>query len=74
MLQAVHELKNALTLKDPVKIDETKDNFLKHARDPYSDWLDKKKGAAITENSIFEKLPRYWENAYHKDMNDLNVK
>lgn len=48
-------------------------NFLQQSKDPLSDWLDKNLGSTVTENSIFESLPRFWENEFHKDMNALNV-
>ena len=38
-----------------------------------SDWLDSSLGSSVTDNSIFESLPRYWEGEFHKDMQDLNV-
>ena len=44
------------------------------ARDPLSDWLDKKSGSSVTEQSIFRKLSEHWEAEYHKDMDALNVR
>ena len=43
------------------------------AKDLLSDWLDKQHGASITENEIFSKLPKYWEEKYHQDMEALNI-
>lgn len=54
-------------------IETARANFLQQSKDALSDWLDKKYGGTITENSIFEALPRFWENEFHKDMNALNV-
>lgn len=48
--------------------------LLKEVRDPLAEWLDKKKGAMVTEHSIFTKLSQYWEQEFHKDMDSLNVK
>ncbi|KAL1110117.1 hypothetical protein AAG570_008194, partial [Ranatra chinensis] len=42
-------------------------------KDTLSDWLDKKFGETITDNSIFSELPAYWESEFHKDMDSLNV-
>jgi cysteinyl-tRNA synthetase len=39
--------------------------------DSISDLLDSKKGSTITDNSIFETLPRYWEGKYFEDMQGL---
>lgn len=36
-------------------------------------WLDKNEGHNITDNSIFQKLPRHFENEFHKDMVSLYV-
>lgn len=38
-----------------------------------STWLDKNEGHTITDNSIFNKLPRHFEGEYHKDMAALNI-
>lgn len=54
-------------------IETAKLNFLQQSKDAFADWLDRKFGSTVTENSIFEKLPRFWENEFHKDMNALNV-
>lgn len=54
-------------------IEASRANFLQQSKDALSDWLDKKLGSTVSENSIFESLPRFWENEFHKDMNVLNV-
>ncbi|KAI3377087.1 hypothetical protein L3Q82_000056 [Scortum barcoo] len=46
--------------------------LLENSKDLLSDWLDKKFGSQVTENSIFSILPKYWEGEYHKDMDALN--
>ncbi|KAG1664725.1 Cysteine--tRNA ligase, cytoplasmic [Nymphon striatum] len=48
--------------------------LLNSSKDPLSMYLDKEKGSSVTNNSIFESLPRYWEQEFYKDMNALNVK
>lgn len=48
--------------------------LLKEVRDPLAEWLDKEKGAMVTEHSIFTKLSQHWEQEFHKDMDSLNVK
>ncbi|XP_073514278.1 cysteine--tRNA ligase, cytoplasmic isoform X2 [Phyllobates terribilis] len=47
--------------------------LLQESADLLSDWLDTKKGAEVSDNSIFSQLPKYWEGEYHKDMEALNV-
>ena len=44
--------------------------YLYHSsgKDLVSDWLDSSLGSSVTDNSIFESLPRYWEGEFHKDM------
>uniref|UniRef100_A0A6M2DE76 Cysteine--tRNA ligase, cytoplasmic n=1 Tax=Xenopsylla cheopis TaxID=163159 RepID=A0A6M2DE76_XENCH len=48
-------------------------DLIQNAREPLSDWLDKKYGADITDNKIFSELPSYWEDRFHEDMKNLNV-
>lgn len=73
MTEANTALTAAVTSGDAKAIETARANFLQQSRDALSDWLDKKYGSTITENSIFEALPRFWENEFHKDMNALNV-
>lgn len=47
--------------------------MLQDAKDPLSDWLDSRLGSSVTDNSIFNILPRFWEGEFHKDMDALNV-
>uniref|UniRef100_A0A8C0I8J9 cysteine--tRNA ligase n=1 Tax=Bubo bubo TaxID=30461 RepID=A0A8C0I8J9_BUBBB len=47
--------------------------LLEEAKDLLSDWLDAKFGSQVTDNSIFSKLPKFWEGEFHKDMEALNV-
>ncbi|XP_045763449.1 cysteine--tRNA ligase, cytoplasmic [Maniola jurtina] len=70
---AVKVLKAAIEENDSEKIKIAKNVMLKSAKDPISEWLDKKYGDTITDNEIFTALPRYWENEFHKDMKALNV-
>lgn len=37
------------------------------------DWLDKTHGSEVTDNSIFARLPQFFEEDFHKDMESLNV-
>ena len=41
---------------------------LSEGKDLISDWLDSSLASSVTDNSIFESLPRYWEGEFHKDM------
>ncbi|CAH2268188.1 jg8194 [Pararge aegeria aegeria] len=70
---AVKGLKAAVEENNSEKIQAAKNEMLKSAKDPISEWLDKKYGATVTDNAIFTTLPRYWENEFHKDMKALNV-
>ncbi|XP_045153261.1 cysteine--tRNA ligase, cytoplasmic isoform X2 [Echinops telfairi] len=47
--------------------------LLEEARDLLSEWLDTRLGGEVTDNSIFSELPKFWEEAFHKDMAALNV-
>jgi len=54
-------------------LEEAHKQLLVDAKDIMGDWLDKQFGANVTENEIFSKLPRYWEEKYHEDMDALNI-
>ena len=54
-------------------LEEAHKQLLVDAKDIMGDWLDKQFGGNVTENEIFSKLPRYWEEKYHEDMDALNV-
>lgn len=47
--------------------------LLEEAKDLLSDWLDGSLGSEVTDNSIFSKLPKFWEEEFHRDMEALNV-
>merc|ERR1711953_1351918 len=49
------------------------DDVFTACADSMSDVLDSKKGSEVTDNSIFETLPRYWEKKYFEDMQALNI-
>ncbi|XP_012269862.2 cysteine--tRNA ligase, cytoplasmic [Athalia rosae] len=70
---AVVNLEKAVEENDQMKLKESQNALLREARDPLAEWLDRQKGSTVTENSIFSKLPQYWEMEYHKDMDALNV-
>lgn len=74
METGVKTLTEVVKSGDAVKVSEEQKSFLNCIKDPLSDWLDTNKGKSVTENSIFESLPRYWENEFHRDMELLNVK
>ncbi|XP_078489101.1 cysteine--tRNA ligase, cytoplasmic-like isoform X2 [Ciona intestinalis] len=48
-------------------------DVVNQAKDPVANWLDKKHGASVTDNSIFSALPQFWEREYFEDMDALNV-
>ncbi|XP_058461123.1 cysteine--tRNA ligase, cytoplasmic [Malaya genurostris] len=73
LTNAVDNLTIAVKSGIELKIKEAQQHFLESSKDPLADFLDSKEGATINENSIFESLPRYWEDEFHKDMNALNV-
>ncbi|XP_068987795.1 cysteine--tRNA ligase, cytoplasmic isoform X1 [Bombus flavifrons] len=71
--KAIENLENVVKLKDEEKMKEYQELLLKEARDPLAEWLDKTKGATVTEHSIFTKLSQHWEMEFHKDMDSLNI-
>ena len=47
--------------------------LLDAASDVMSDWLDKHHGAEVTDNKIFDDLPKLYEEKFHQDMAALSV-
>uniref|UniRef100_A0A1B0D7F8 Cysteine--tRNA ligase, cytoplasmic n=1 Tax=Phlebotomus papatasi TaxID=29031 RepID=A0A1B0D7F8_PHLPP len=74
MASAVDALTDAIKTGDARKVEEERKKFLEVVRDPFSEWLDRMKGAKVTEKSIFGGLARHWEEAFHRDMEALNVR
>ena len=66
-------MSEAVATGDVDKIEISKTSLLVESKDLLSDWLDKKLGPGVTENAIFSKLPNYWEERFHQDMEALNV-
>ncbi|KAF0301106.1 Cysteine--tRNA ligase, cytoplasmic [Amphibalanus amphitrite] len=52
---------------------EARQLLLSEASDPLAEWLDRRLGHTVTDNSIFADLPRHWEGEFHADMEALNV-
>ncbi|XP_023374084.1 cysteine--tRNA ligase, cytoplasmic isoform X2 [Otolemur garnettii] len=55
------------------EVDRCAEVLLQEAKDLLSDWLDSTFGSEVTDNSIFSKLPKFWEGEFHRDMAALNV-
>uniref|UniRef100_A0A1B0CUW7 tRNA synthetases class I catalytic domain-containing protein n=1 Tax=Lutzomyia longipalpis TaxID=7200 RepID=A0A1B0CUW7_LUTLO len=74
MTDSLDALTEAIKSADAGKVNEAKEKFLTTIRDPLAEWLDTQKGDKVTEKSIFGRLSRKWEEAFHKDMEALNVR
>ncbi|XP_011312367.1 cysteine--tRNA ligase, cytoplasmic [Fopius arisanus] len=70
---AVENLERAVHNGNSEVIKEHQHALLVEAKDPLSEWLDKRLGTSLTENALFNKLSQHWEIEYHKDMDALNV-
>jgi len=70
---AIANIDEAVKSNDEARISEAKATLLRDGKDLVSDWLDKNHGSTVTDNNIFQELPRYWEEEYHNDMTALNV-
>ncbi|XP_043468680.1 cysteine--tRNA ligase, cytoplasmic [Leptopilina heterotoma] len=70
---AIENLEKAVKSNNENNIKECQKILLAETRDPLSDWLDKKNGSSVTEQSIFRKLSEHWESEFHKDMDAINV-
>lgn len=73
MTDANIHLAEAVRTGEQAKVADATKLFLQESKDALSEWLDRKEGSSVAENSIFETLPRYWENEFHKDMSALNI-
>merc|ERR1719402_2163737 len=73
MKTCIGELEAAVKGGKQEEVDAAKKQLLAEGKDLISDWLDSSLASSVTDNSIFESLPRYWEGEFHKDMQDLNV-
>nr|XP_023028781.1 cysteine--tRNA ligase, cytoplasmic-like [Leptinotarsa decemlineata] len=73
LAKSVEELEQAIKSGDTSRVEELKQKFIKESKDKLSEWLDHQYGSTVTDNAIFSVLPRYWEDAFHKDMDALNV-
>lgn len=73
MEEAVTTLRSAVSSGKSSDISAARRQLLIEARDPICDWLDKLHGHTVTDNTIFNSLPRHWEVEFHKDMDALNV-
>lgn len=52
---------------------QSKERLCGDGKDVLCDWLDKTHGSEVTDNSIFARLPQFFEEDFHKDMESLNV-
>lgn len=60
-------------LKEAESGHETAEQVQRNCRSVLIEWLDKKRGGEVTDNSIFDKLPRHFENDFFNDMDALNI-
>ncbi|KAG5898502.1 hypothetical protein JTB14_015506 [Gonioctena quinquepunctata] len=73
LTKSVEELELAVKSGDSSRVEETKQKFIGESKDQLGDWLDQQYGSTVKDNAIFSVLPRYWEEAFHTDMDALNV-
>uniref|UniRef100_K1RR58 Cysteine--tRNA ligase, cytoplasmic n=1 Tax=Magallana gigas TaxID=29159 RepID=K1RR58_MAGGI len=51
---------------------QSRERLCVDGKDVLCDWLDKTHGSEVTDNSIFARLPQFFEEDFHKDMEALN--
>ncbi|XP_030562604.1 cysteine--tRNA ligase, cytoplasmic [Drosophila novamexicana] len=73
MIDALEALTKAVSSGNADEITKMRCHYLTEAKDPIAEWLDEKKGAHVNDNTVFEALPRYWEDHFHNDMKSLNI-
>ncbi|KAK3873188.1 hypothetical protein Pcinc_021787 [Petrolisthes cinctipes] len=72
-VQKVKEAADAVRLAEESEIETKQAELMSNAASVLGEWLDKNQGSTVTDNSIFEELPRYYEEEFNKDMDQLNV-
>lgn len=73
MNDAVEGLTKAVSNGNEAEIIKMRTHYLAEAKDPIAEWIDGKQGAHVNDNTVFEALPRFWEDKFHNDMKSLNV-
>ncbi len=73
MLAKVAQVLGRVGSVDAAQRDELRAELLAASTEILSSWLDKLEGKNVTDNSIFNQLPRHYEGEFHKDMAALNV-
>ncbi|KAF5286869.1 hypothetical protein FQA39_LY00402 [Lamprigera yunnana] len=73
LTDSVEQLQNAFKSGDSSNTSCALKNLIQEGKDLFSEWLDSNHGGSITDNAIFNRLPRHFEQEFHKDMDSLNV-
>lgn len=55
------------------EVERARKELVEASKDIVSDWLDGLHGSEVTDNEIFQDLPRKFEELFHEDMKALNV-
>lgn len=71
---AIEKLEKAVKAGENKAVEEAQEFYIRQCKDPLSVWLDSKLGGTVKDNAIFNSLPRHWENEFHSDMDELNVR
>ena len=71
--ESVSKISEAIDCGSEKNLENSRSQILQDGKDLFADWLDKQHGSEITDNAIFAKLPKYWEEEFHRDMESLNV-
>ena len=62
------KVREVLARVEKEKSDALRVELLSTSMDVLSTWLDKLHGKEVTDNSIFNKLPRHYEGEFHQEM------
>ena len=73
-IKMLANVKQVLDKVEGVQSNDLKQELLSASSDVISTWLDESNGKSVTDNSIFQNLPRHFESEFHKDMAALNVR
>lgn len=70
---AITNLKSIKASGDVANVGSALANLITEAEAVLSEWLDVLKGHKLSNNEIFTKLARQYEDEFNKDMEALNV-
>lgn len=70
----VKDAAEALRVAEESEVKTKQAELMTSADSVLGEWLDKNQGSTVSENHIFADLPKFYEEEFNKDMDQLNVR